>query len=139
MQQDGNDYDRQLGMDCLAQARSMIKQATDVDEQRLRDLSRLKRFETTDGQIISGNVVRLLLHPIVGCGDDSDLKQGLEATLSAVIECTEGRARMAKREQGWAIYAVIAGSSSCYRGVITWLAHMAVRNKWSLVEDLERP
>lgn len=139
MQKDGDDDDRQSGMDCLAQARSMIKQATDVDEQRLRDLSRLKRFETTDGQIISGNVVRLLLRPLLDNGDDPDLKHGLEATLSAVIECTEGRARMTKREQGWAIYAVVAGNPACYRGVITWLAHTAVRNKWSLVEDLERP
>tara|TARA_R110002073_G_scaffold80260_3_gene193391 strand:- start:8886 stop:9305 length:420 start_codon:yes stop_codon:yes gene_type:complete len=139
MQPDGNDDQIQSRVNYLAKARSMIKQASDVDESRFVELLRLRRLEMADGQIVSGNVVRLSLRPLVDCEYDFELKQGLEATISAVIECAQGRVRMVKREQEWAVYAVISDSAALCQSAITWLAHKAMNNHWSLVQDFECP
>ncbi|WP_345324542.1 hypothetical protein [Novipirellula rosea] len=137
MQPDGNDDQIQSRVNYLAKARSIIKQASNVDESRFVELLRIRRLELADGQLVSGNVVRLSLRPLIDSEHDFELKQGLEATISAVIECTQGRARMAKREQDWTVYAVISDSPALCQSAITWLAHKAMNNHWSLVQDFE--
>ncbi|EMI20524.1 hypothetical protein RMSM_02556 [Rhodopirellula maiorica SM1] len=117
----------------------MIKEAGTTDEAPLRESLRLRRFETANGQSLPATVVRLLLRPLVDCEGDFDLVIGLETIVAEILECTHGRARLVKRKHDWAVYAVVAGSGAFHQSMLIWLAHKAVKNKWSLIEDHERP
>ncbi|GAA5510033.1 hypothetical protein Rcae01_05539 [Novipirellula caenicola] len=139
MQPHYDDASKRISRATIRESQILIQDAANVVEEPLRESLRLKKFEIPEGKIVDGNVVRLLLRPLVGCEDAVDLQLGLVDTVAAILQLSDSRAKMVKRHDSWAVYAVLIGSDMLCQSMITWLAHKAVRNKWSLIEDVLRP
>ncbi|GAA5510080.1 hypothetical protein [Novipirellula caenicola] len=116
-------------------SKQMVADAKSDDADELRRA--LITQATQSGQCDSrdAKLYRLLLRPMIGHDNDPDIAQRLEAVVATIVTATNRHTKLLKHGGSFSAFAIIFGPLVFQRSMISWLAHHASKNHWSLIED----
>ncbi|EMI20526.1 hypothetical protein RMSM_02558 [Rhodopirellula maiorica SM1] len=81
------------------------------------------------------NIHRLVLRPMTDHDRDPDIQQRLELIVATIVAASNGHAKMTQHKGSYCVFAIFFGTHVFERCLISWLAHHAAKNHWSLMED----
>ncbi|GAA4453224.1 hypothetical protein [Novipirellula rosea] len=118
----------------LENARSLIERAKEERESLPQVELRQRAIASLGSRAQGVQVVRLVLHPLAGNVSDAGREKGIEQVIAMILEACESNPEVSWDAGTWSVYAGFAGGYVIRRGIITELAHRALKMKWSLIE-----
>tara|TARA_R110002073_G_scaffold80260_3_gene193390 strand:- start:7993 stop:8418 length:426 start_codon:yes stop_codon:yes gene_type:complete len=117
-------------------AKKLIEAAVSETEDKIQQ-SLTRRVPRISKLIASTpQINRLRLRPMAGHEFDPDIHERLEQTLATIIKAATGHVGVAKKGDAYSVLCVLSRGESYQRCMIAWLAHHALKNNWSLQEDI---
>tara|TARA_R110002073_G_scaffold80260_3_gene193388 strand:- start:6840 stop:7532 length:693 start_codon:yes stop_codon:yes gene_type:complete len=116
-------------------AKRMIHGVKTEDTDELCCALKIQASHTRKSPFRAMCIHRLVLRPMVGHECDPDIEQRLEEIIATIVAASIGYTRISRNGGSYSVFCIFFRTHALERCIISWLAHNAAKNHWSLMED----
>ncbi|GAA5510082.1 hypothetical protein [Novipirellula caenicola] len=116
-------------------AKRLVRNVRSEDTEKLRCVLSQQACQARKRPFHDLDLHRLVLRPKIGHECDPDLQPQLEEVVATIVAASNGHTKITQHSGSYSVFAIFFGTHAYERCLISWLAHHASKNRWSLMED----
>ncbi|GAA4458986.1 hypothetical protein [Novipirellula rosea] len=116
-------------------AKRMIHGVKPEDADELCCALKMQASHTRKSPFRAMHIHRLVLRPMIGHDCDPDIEHRLEEIIATIVAASIGHTKISQHGGAYSVFCIFFRTDALERCIISWLAHHASKNHWSLMEN----